>query len=49
MNRTHLVSDVQLDAIRSEMLHLDRFRIITPDSDASFKAVIGIIDSIRGQ
>lgn len=48
MNRSHLISDIQIDMLRSEVQNIKRNTICTPDTDASYKAVVGLLNSIQG-
>jgi len=48
MNRTHLITDLQIRSIQSELKHLQQYCIHTPDTEASFKSIYGLLQSISG-
>lgn len=48
LNRKHLISDIQINMIRSELEHIMTNAIYTPDTDASYKSIKGLLDSIAG-
>jgi hypothetical protein len=48
MIRKYFVSDIQIDAIKTEVAPLKQHCIITPDSDASYKSILDILNNIRG-
>ena len=48
MNRTHLISDVQVEMIRTELRNLRWNVIHTPDTDTSYKNIVETLDRIQG-
>lgn len=48
MNRTHIISDVQLDLIRTELRNIRWNVIHTPDTDTSYRVIIDLLNSIQG-
>lgn len=48
LNRKHLISDIQIDMIRTELNHIMQNAIYTPDTNASYKSISGLLDSVQG-
>jgi len=48
MQRQYLISDTQVRIIKKELEHLKPCCISTPDTEAGFKQIIGMLDSLKG-
>ena len=49
MNRKHLISDIQISAIRSELKHIMGNTIHTPDTAASYEKVLDLLKIVSGE
>jgi len=47
-DRQFLISKVSIGVIRSELAHIKRNTISTPDTETSFKNIVIILDIIEG-
>ncbi len=47
-HRQYLISDVSIVTIKSELDNIRRNAISTPDTEASFRNIAGILDRLKG-
>lgn len=48
MKRQYLISETSVQHIKKELDHLYHNCTITPDTDANYKSIVGILNSLRG-
>jgi len=49
MNRQYLISDTTIRIIKRELeLRIKPNTVITPETDAGFKQILGILDNLKG-
>jgi hypothetical protein len=46
--RQYLISEIAIGLIRSELEHIRHNAISTPDTEASFKNIVDILDRLKG-
>lgn len=48
MQRQYLISDTQVRIIKKEVQRLKACCVSTPDTEAGFKQVMGMLDNLKG-
>jgi hypothetical protein len=46
--RQYLISEISIGLIKSELEHIRRNAISTPDTEASFKNIAEVLDQLKG-
>ena len=48
MQRQYLISDTQVRIIQKELIRLKQDCISTPDTEAGYKQIMGMLDNLKG-